>query len=738
MTAERGREERRFAPAPARPEDVARDRVLKRLAAERERRVVLIDAPAGYGKSTLAAEMCTYDGRPAAWINIRDSDNDPARLLVRLVSALAEVEGVNASLGEVEAHAPESLAPGQLLVRLIDALPEGQPIQLVLDDVHMLTDMTAISVVRSLTEEWPIRSRLMLISRVDPDVSIARLRASHDLSEVGLRELALDCHETAEVLRRAGIHWPEAAVEDLQARTEGWAAGVALAAMAHSTSGQTEAVFSGTRREVADYFFDEVLRQQPPELRAFMLATSVVDRLSGPLCDAMTNRNDSARLLAQLERNNAFLVPLDGRRTWFRYHHLFGEMLRDELSRQAPETVNGLLDRAAAWHEDKGSIDEAFEYARAIGDFRRAGRVLLGHWDEYASRGGFESIRRLLGRCSDQEIESDPMLAIGAAWTVGHVGEVERTRRYLAAAERLDLDAPSPNGASSLRAALYLVRSAAGLGGVTQMLEDGLSVRDSESVAGTKWVLGGYRASGTARLILGQTRQAIEDFEQVVLFTEGDDRVRHARVLSLGFLALAYGDLSDWARARHCCNEAGALMDDHGSTGEGLPVRVAQASILMEEGNQSDVVRALEDLKQQLSRVRSAPAIYAELSSRCAEIAFESGNLDAASTLYEGARRACAQIPDAGSVPARLDALERLMGPSGERLASLTPAEIHVLRQLATHRKLDEIAEHLYVSRSTVKTHVGSIYTKLGVSTRSEAVEILGLGARRVPLFDVK
>ena len=732
VTAEQGRQERRFAPASARPDDIARDKALKRLAAERERRLVLIEAPAGYGKSTFAAQMCSDDARPAAWINVRDSDNDPGRFLARLGSALVEVEGVDASLGPFDSVAAIPLAPDRLLARLLDALAGGQPVQLVLDDVHILRDMTAIRVVRSLTEHWPTRSRLVLVSRAEPDASIARLRAAHDLSEVRLAELALDRHETAEMLRRAGIHWPETAIEELQTRTEGWAAGVALAAMAHSVPEETVAPFSGARREVADYLFEEVLRQQSQELRAFMLSTSVVDRLSGPLCDAMTERTDSARLLAQLERTNAFLVPLDGSRIWFRYHHLFQEMLRAELTRQAPETVSGLLDRAAAWHETKGSIDEAFEYARAIGDLNRAGRVLLGHWDEYASRGRFESIRRLLGRCSDQEIESDPMLAIGAAWTVGHMGEVERTRSYLQAAARLDLDAPSPNGASSLRAALYLVRSAAGLEGVGQMLEDGLSVRASESTAGTRWVLGGYRASGTARLVQGQTRQAIDDFEMVVLLTEGDDRVRHVRAYSLGFLALAYGDLADWSRAKHYCNEAGALMDDHGSTSEGLPVRVAQAAISLEEGNPVDAVRTMEDLRPQLARASSSPPLYAELSTRCAEIACESGNLDVATAFYEGARRACAQLPDAGSVPTRLDALEHRMGPPGQRLASLTPAEMRVLRQLATHRKLDEIAEHLYVSRATIKTQVASIYTKLDVSTRNEAVEVLGLGARHL------
>jgi LuxR family transcriptional regulator, maltose regulon positive regulatory protein len=722
--------ERGFAPPPPRPGDVARQAILARAATEHARRIVLIDGPAGYGKTTFAAQACAQDGRPAAWITLRDSDNDPVRFLTRLVRALAEAGGIDPRLRPPETAATSAAGAAELLARLLDALPGGQPVQLVLDDVHAVHQAPALGVLRSVAWEWPARSRLVLVSRIEPDVSVGRLRASHELSEVHFAELALDKHETAEVLSRASVSWPQGAVEELHSRTEGWAAGIALAAMVRPGPGETAVPIGlpGTAREVAGYFFDEVLRRQAPVLREFMLSTSVVGRLSAPLCDAMTNRSDSAGLLAQLEHDNAFVVPLDRQRTWYRYHHLFREMLGAELGRQFPEAARGLLDRAAAWHERDGGADEAFEYARAIGDFDRAGRVLMRNMEELVSWGHFETARRWLDRCGDDEIESDPKLAIGAGWFAGHLGEAERARRYVRAAQRFDLDVPSPDEASTLRASMINLRSTLGLDGVSQMLDDGLSLLASEAPAGTRWLRSGYRICGAAQIMLGRTQEAIESFEQMVWLTEDNDQRRAGRAFCLGYLGLACIELGDWPRARRYCDEAAEVMRDHESTVDGLPVRMARAAILARDGDVAEAARHLAALQPLLARMRSSPLLCADLSARCAEIAHEAGQREAALALYEAARRACSQVPDAGAIPLRLGRLERRMSPGSRPQASLTPAEMRVLRQLATHRTLQEIAQHLHVSRSTVKTQVASIHAKLGVTSRAQAVEAAGLG----------
>ena len=375
--------ERNFAPPKARHGDVVRERILARTAGERARRIVAIDGPAGCGKTTFAAQECALDVRPTAWLNLRDLDNDPVRLLdapecARWVRSKFSIhDSLRVSRRRAQCKERQSCY-WDCSARLTGA----PPVQLVLDDVHALHESASIEVLRSLVGEWPARSRLVLVSRIEPDVSLARLRVVHDLSEVHFADLALHEHETAEVLDRAGAHWQESAVEELHSRTEGWVTGVALAAMASSEAGTSTAPIelSGKSHEVADYFFDEVLRQQPSVLREFMLSTSVLHRFSAPLCDAMMNRSDSASVLAQLERDNAFVVPLDGQRTWYRYHHLFQEMLRAELDRQHPKVSQDLLARAADWHELHGSADEAFEYGRVIGDFDRAAACCSAIW----------------------------------------------------------------------------------------------------------------------------------------------------------------------------------------------------------------------------------------------------------------------------------------------------------------------------------------------------------------------
>ena len=580
----------------------------------------------------------------------------------------------------------------------------------------------------------------LLVSRGRPDVSLARLRASHDLREVRSPNSRYDVHETAEVLEPGWCPWPEDTVEELQcpdrglggrhrAGGNGPARGGTILEPPSAVPGRSRPrppSVQGTACEVADYFFDEVLRQQPSVLREFMLSTSVLHRFSAPLCDAMMNRSDSASVLAQLERDNAFVVPLDGQRTWYRYHHLFQEMLRAELDRQHPKVSQDLLARAADWHELHGSADEAFEYARVIGDFDRAGRVLFRHMENYVSRGRIQTVRRWFETCSDDEIESDPKLSIGAGWFVSHLGEAERAWRYIEAAGRFELDSPSPDGASTLHASLINLRATLGIDGIGQMLEDGLSLCATEAAAGTRWLRSGYRICGTAQIMLGHVEEAIGSFEQVVLLTEDNAQTRAGRAFCLGYLGLAYSELGNWTQARRCCNEADELMSDHESTVDGLPVQVARALVLAKDGAKTEASKCLAALQPVLSRARSSPPLLADLSARCAEIAHEVGQRETALALYDAARRACSQIPDAGAIPERLDRLERRMAPGGQQSESLTPAELRVLRQLATHRSLGEIAQHLHVSRSTVKTQVAAIYSKLDVSSRAEAVEVLG------------
>ena len=317
---------------------------------------------------------------------------------------------------------------------------------------------------------------------------------SSDLVEIGTALLALDANETRDVAASGGLELSEEAAEALRERTEGWAAAVVLATL--SLRGRDDADIraaglSGNQEQIADYLVEEVLKSQPEHLKRFLLGTSILERMSAPLCDAVLGIDDAAGSLEALARSNAFVVPLDDHREWYRYHHLFGDILRAELKRRHPELLRVYLRRAAAWCEAHGTPGEAFAYAYESGDLAQAGRIALAYRDEFARRGQSESVRLWLERCTEEEIASDPQLSLAAAWVFGYLGDRARARRFVAAAERGPLDVASADGASSLRSALANVRTALAPDGIPQMLRDAELVYVSEKKAGTRWLIRG-------------------------------------------------------------------------------------------------------------------------------------------------------------------------------------------------------------------------------------------------------
>ena len=273
-------------------------------------------------------------------------------------------------------------------------------------------------------------------------------------------------------------------------RTEGWAAAVALATLAlrgRDDGAARAAGLSGNQQQIADYLLEEVLERQPDHLKSFLLGTSILDHMTAPLCDAVLGTTDAAGSLEDLARSNAFVVSLDDHREWYRYHHLFSDLLRAELKRRHPELLPVYLRRAAGWCERHGLPGEAFAYAHEAGDLAHAGRIALAYRDEFASRGQIESLRLWLDRCTDAEIESDPQLSIAAAWVFGYLGEAARARRFLAAAERAPLDLASADGAASLRSALANLRSSMAPDGIPQMLRDAELGYACEKKMGTRW-----------------------------------------------------------------------------------------------------------------------------------------------------------------------------------------------------------------------------------------------------------
>jgi LuxR family maltose regulon positive regulatory protein len=641
-------------------------------------------------------------------------------LLKRLWGALEQLERLDPRYGQdLESVYPQVDAAAD---RLLDRFASHTPMQLVVDEIERLTTPKALSVLDSLIAAVPDGSQLVIVGRSRSKLHVSRSRASGDLWEVATSDLCFDVDEIVEAYQQAGLAISLDEADLLCTETEGWPAAVGLALMAPGVQG-SRLGFEIPHRQIADYLMEEVLNNESETTRQFLIETSVADRVSGPLCAAITGRPDAAKVLIDLERRNLFVSPTDDERQWYRYHRIWHSFLFDELNSSGRD-VSRLESLAAEWHEKHGDAGDAFELYCRCDDLERAGGVLMRHYDDYASRGHISSLLSWLQLCKEEDIESDPQLAIPAGWITLLSGDFERASRYVAAAQRLDLDRPSADGASSMRAAMRNLRGALGLGGARQMLADGLSVIESERPERTRWVIGGYRAVGTAQMILGRGNDASAAFQEVLVLTENHPQTQHTRLFSLGCLALINFDRSDADRAEHYVRVGRRESTAFEGGVLGLPLSVAEATFELHHRTGSTrpaLVKAIAATKRALS----VPWLQAEMSSRCSALARQSGNRQVALDVLMDGRQACARMDDAGGVVQRLEEQQALLLRGDPLIAVLSPAERKVLEQLRTYRTLKEIGERLLVSRTTIKTHVASIYSKLGVTGRGEAVAFL-------------
>jgi LuxR family maltose regulon positive regulatory protein len=449
-------------PPGPRPDFLPRPRLAERLDEALSRGLVLVCAPAGYGKTSLLASWARHSQKPVAWLSLDASDNDPARFWRHAVAALDAVyPGIGERVGPLLGPpAPQSFEG--LVTALINELaarsgPGGVP--LVLDDYHLVGSQPVHASLGFLLDHLPPGLHPVLASRADPPLGLARLRARGQLTELRDAELRFTADEAAAFLREtAGADLPDTAVAALTARTEGWAAGLQLAAL--SMRGQSDvdrfvAAFTGSHRFVLDYLTEEVLEHQPEQLRAFLLETSVLQRLSGPLCDAVTARTGSQALLEQVERAGLFLLPLDEVRGWWRYHQLFADLLRARLEQQ-PGRAAQLHRNAAAWYAEHDLADDAIGHAVAAGEMTRAAQLIEEHFDErFYLHGEVSTVRRWLALLPPELAGSRARLLLARARLALLDGGPAEAEALLDLAERASADAdprfePSAGRASSL------------------------------------------------------------------------------------------------------------------------------------------------------------------------------------------------------------------------------------------------------------------------------------------------
>ncbi len=714
----------RFDPPRRRSSDVDRTALLTASKDDSHARLVVIAAPAGYGKSTLAAQLDAADSiRNGMWHPVEPIDNDPVAFTARL---LAGLERLAALPPEMRAAAERSAARTgtEMVSVMLSVMRRCEPLRITFDDAHHLSSPASLAILQQIIAAIGERSQVVIATRAAADLRLARLRASGDLVEIGPNELAMDLDTTAEVLGRLGIELDTAGAEALHQRTEGWPAGLALAGIAISNSPRSgpPLIPSGRRREIADYLLEEVLSQQPDEVRAFLVRIALLRRFNAQLCDALLAQVGSHELLDKLDRIHLFVVPLDDERGWYRFHHLFGELLNDQFERIGAPERDLLLNRAAHWHLEHGTIDEALHYAQRSGDFALAGRIALGHGPRLIRAGQIDTLRAWIERSTIDEIASDPAFCIAAGGVAALLGEA-KAHRFVRAAEQLPLDGPSPDGASSIRSSFTNLRALIGHDGFGQMLADGHQVYELERAAHSPWMTGGCRAIGQALVGLGRPDEALPHLEEGLRLCAEFSIRGYQELVFLGHLALAHLDLSDFSAATDRVEEGSAILNrtDASRPLHALALWTAEANLSARRGDLDRARKALARVERHLDLAAAMAWLQAELNVRCAETGWAIGDQLMAGRFAHQARIALELVPDAETLTDRLDAAaSRASG-----LAELTPAEQQILQRLATHLTLEQIGGERFISRATVKSHVASIYSKLGVSTRAEAVSIL-------------
>ena len=726
---------------PLRDGMLSRPDLVELLNAGRGRKLTLLSAPTGYGKTTLLAQWhdSEREDRPFVWVSLGEEDRETLQLCAHLVEAVDHVEsGLGRKLGGL----PQNSGGGfdsVVLARVVEALaalPRGTVI--VLDDYHLLEVRLQESFLSYLLRSLPATVQLVVSTRTEPPVPLGRLRAIGELIEVRAAELCFGAEE-ARVLLRASIG---AGVDDedlnaIRERTEGWPAGLYLATLAFRRSehpGEAISALVGSTRYVADYLAEEVLEHQAPNIRRFLLHTSILQKFNASLCDAVTGEENSAGMLNWLERSNLFLTPLDGQREWYRYHHLFADLLRLELKNSEPGTMPELHRRAAAWYLEVGDVGATVHHTLAAGDFRRAGTLVARHWLTYLKKGKAGTLRSWLAQIPGSVVSEYPPLGLVNAWLSVFEGDFAACGRWLSVAESAAYEGPLPDGTSSLESGVAVLRASHPQGGVRQACESARRAVELESGPSSPWRSLVHGALGYNLYWADETEEARSMLTECLRLAHVSPTLPATVLVATGFLALIEFEDGRTTRAERLAFEALAQAEAHGLDQTflaGTP-HVVLGGLLASQGNlveaEKRMLRGIS-LNRQVDRNPCLP--HALLTY--APVRKALGDRAGAQTIFEEAYDLLGEQEDpAPRQLSRLAEVGRKLRLNPRRTKpgqALSEAEAEVLRLLARGLERKEIAGALYLSVNTVKSHLRSAYRKLGATSREEALDrARGLG----------
>ncbi|MEZ0342910.1 AAA family ATPase [Mycobacterium sp. pV006] len=706
---------------------IGRPDILARLTAATER-LITVTAPAGYGKTTVAAQWADADPRPSAWIRIDHLDNDPVHLLLHIATAVAGPDGAH------QEPVNYLRAPGRdlfihLLPAVIQILEQRSDVVLVLDDVHKLTSTDAVAVLGALLDATPVSATTALLSRCRLPLNVAHRRMQEDVLAIDAETLRFTDEETAEVVESIhGACDPTtlATVVDL---CEGWAAGVVLTAMA-LRDGASVDTLTGRHDVIVDYMVQEVIDRLDCDVATFLTESAVLETFTAEQLDAVLGRADSARMLELLVRSgNLFLVSLDREHRSYRYHHLFADVLRNRLRDMSPDRYRELASRAADLLEASGDIDGALIYAVAAGDRARSA-ALVGR---EAVRLGFDGragvLARRLAMLDARTFVEWPDAAVAQAWLGVVEADAELIQRSLMAALRADRGRPLADGTPSVKIAVALVSSLVGGGGVREVVRQADVVCAAGGALMNPWWGAATVMKGAAESMLGRVDRARVLLESALASIEDLPGFHAAALAHLALLDLGAGE-DEWAVQR---SDAARALVDKFELRDVVPMVVVYATNAAISARLGDEAAARESVavtEKLLGRLDHLAARTALLShGLLAWTGTVLGDLDLARRHLDAAERARRREPDAVALVQRVERVKAMLA-GGVR--PLTSAELRLLPYLATNMSLQGIADELVVGRETTKSQAASIYRKLGVSSRGDAV----IEARRIGLIN--
>jgi LuxR family maltose regulon positive regulatory protein len=725
---------------------IPRPELVELVHANHDCKLVLINAPAGYGKTTLLAEWAASEreSRSFAWVSLEAADQDPARFWAYVVEALSRIQpgfggDVRAALtGSVDFE--KGVMP-QLINEL--ALLPGQVV-LVLDDYHVIESRATNELVVFLLDHLADNIQIVVSTRSDPLLPLARLRAHQDMVEIRASQLRFNDEEAATLLHAVlGFELEVKEVEVLCKRTEGWPAGLYLAALSlkdHPHTRQAIEDFAGNNRHIIDYMSEEVLGRQPLEVRRFLTRTSVLEHFNASLCDAVVEREDSAELLRVIEESNLFVVPLDEQREWFRYHHLFAELLRIELQRNERESIPGLHKRAAAWYLRAGDIEHAIRHTLYSKDFRAAGRLIARWWIRFLTATQRATLRSWIAEIPEDDIIDYPPLALVNAWLSAFGGDLTGFERWAEVAENGSYAGSLPDGTTSLESGVAMIRAGTVFGNARQACAAARRAVELEVAPASPWRAVCWMMLGYNLYWVGDLDGSRRMLEKSLWLAQVSPTLPTATLLAMSFLALVEYETGHIGRAEEIARRAISYSNEHGLI-QTTEVGVTHVVLGMIHAARDELIEAEKQMERgvALRRVMGKHNGYPHALLAYAPIRQAMGDHDSARALIDEARALIDEYEDPGwlllsmlgrveheihLVPRRrLEAVQDSSNGGLDPMPLLTDRESAVLKLLSTDLTQRQIADELYLSFNTVKSHKRAIYRKLDVSSRAEAVE---------------